>query len=281
MLRITALTQAPLFPPATPKKRRLLVGVALALAGWLSLASATEAAVIAWDAGGDGASLYAEANWEITSGSIGGAGVGDNPPNGTINAGSPVNHDLVATFGGLGGGAGAGSPLRLGAQGSLSMSGGSLLIRGGIENSNGGNDPGQPSLTLTGGTITLNYFSDIGITLGGDGSLTLAGGGNPLNHSTNVNFTSNYAVLLMENESPSQFVNEHLHKISVRGQPAVLGENLRITSFNGTSGARITAAIVPEPSSVLLLGLGLLGLLAATLKRWPASLQTRSVSRIE
>ena len=86
---------------------------------FVSIASAwftatTSTAALTWDAGGDGISIYQEANWDDGSG---------DPPAGTIDPSVPVNDDLIATFGTPGGPVGGNPHLDLGASGSLSVSG--------------------------------------------------------------------------------------------------------------------------------------------------------------
>jgi len=67
-------------------------------------------------------------------------------------------------------------------------------------------------------------------------------------------------LLNFNNETPDDFIAEHLSKLNVFGQLAVLGFNLRVVPFNGTAGSQVSA-IVPEPASLSLALAALVGLL--------------------
>jgi hypothetical protein len=71
------------------------------------------------------------------------------------------------------------------------------------------------------------------VRLGGDGVLRLHGPVDPLNRTT-VDFTSSSARLEFTNETPEAVRKEHLRKITIGGEPAVPGENIRIELLGDT-----------------------------------------------
>ena len=99
--------------------------------------------------------------------------------------------------------------------------------------------------------VDVQFVLDIDWTLEGDSTLQLRGGGNPLNEST-VDFLDTDSQLVFTNETVAAFTNEHLGKVKVNGQPAVIGTNIQVVS-DGANGSIVT--VIPEPSSTALLGL--------------------------
>ena len=157
------------------------------------------------------------------------------------------------------------APLDLGVDGA-----GSLTITGGLldmltdAGANGVRAEGSaagplPSPMLLSGTgaAELQFILDLTTTLADSAVLTFGGGGNPINRST-IDFTSFDALLNFTAETPDQFINEHLSKITVNGAPGVLGVNLSVIPFNGEAGSQVQAVAVPEPATCLLLLIGLL-----------------------
>ncbi|MDA7882003.1 sulfatase-like hydrolase/transferase [Akkermansiaceae bacterium] len=177
-----------------------------------------------WTAGGDGASIFQEANWTLSGGGV--------IPQ--IDPVTPVNHDLVVNSGTPGGGGGGGNTLDLGT--------GSLTVNGGTFRMSVGNSAGITGgpLTVTNGTVIAQFISASSVSLSG-GSLDLNGGTNPLNGVT-VDFSSGSpAILLFRNETPADVLSEHLGKITVNGASAVAsggGQNLSVIS-DGGSGSRV------------------------------------------
>jgi len=114
------------------------------------------------------------------------------------------------------------------------------------------------TISLINGASTNSFFFVLAaVSIDGTSSATLGGGGNPVNLSTIdlapgafVHFTA---------ETVAQFDAEHLGKFTVNGAALVDGVNATVVS-DGGSGSIITA-IVPEPGSLALLGLGGLALI--------------------
>ena len=243
--------------------RILCLTAVICFAGW----SGARADYV-WTAAGDQVSVYQEANWMDTD-------TGNPPPAGSIDPNKEVNQALIATFGTPGGSGGASGHLRLGT-GSLSVSGDTVWrmapgrgIR--VDGSNAGNNF-RPALVTDNAQLFAQFFSKITVSLGGHASISLYGGGNPINNST-IDFLSTTATLNMLAETPTDFVNEHLGKISVFGLPAVIGsdpgvaemgDNLLIVA-DGANGSVVTA--VPEPSILGLMGLAGLALCLRRLSR--------------
>lgn len=165
------------------------------------------AATFYWTAGGDGASVYQEANWtENVDGSGGSIPV--------INGNAAVDHDLIVSQGNPGGGGGAGATLALGT--------GSLTVHTGTFRMNVGNGAGitDANLTLNGGLVISQFVTNGSVSLNG-GDLTLHGTGNPVN-ATTLNFVAGTSsVIHFASESEGDVVSEHLSKMTVGGSPAV------------------------------------------------------------
>ena len=208
---------------------------------------ASQAALI-WTGNGDGADLFSEANWMDNNSAV--------PATGTINPNAPV----TAATGGLiliNTGTGPSSfsgHFTLGNGNDIEVGGGKnlastatyglrVLASAGATHVSG---------TLSGGSmVDVQFVLDIDWTLEGDSTLQLRGGGNPLNEST-VDFLDTDSQLVFTNETVADFTSQHLGKVKVLGQPAVIGTNIQVVS-NGTGGSIVT--VIPEPSSTALLGL--------------------------
>ncbi len=216
------------------------------------LLSTTAQADYVWTGAGDGVSVYQEANWMDTV-------TGEAPPAGSINRNVPVASDLIVYEGSPGGSGGAGPYLVLGSH--------SLSIMGGVFRLGANVGIMQGEAHVMGGELITQFFADgfeggvthgTQVTLGGDGRITLNGEANPLPHGAAINIISTAATLQFNNETPAEFINEHLTKITVFGAAAEIGnqfdtletgDNLMIKRL-GTSGSIITA--VPEPNTLML-----------------------------
>lgn len=173
-----------------------------------------------WTGGGDGSSVFQEANWTANSDGSGAVIPAIDP-----NAG--VNHDLVVNAGLPGGGGGASAHLDLGT-GSLTVNAGTFRMNvsnqfAGIRNAD---------LTINGGTVIAQFVENGVISMAG-GSLNLFGGGNPMNGSTADFPAGSAAQVLFKDESAAEVVAEHLSKFTVNGAPALssgAGQNVVVTS---------------------------------------------------
>jgi arylsulfatase A-like enzyme len=172
--------------------------------------------------GGDGVSLYQEANWTLD---------GNNTtliPQ--INPTTPVNQLLVVHTGNPGGG---------GATGTLDLGTGSLAIDGGTVRMNATSGIRGGMLDQRGGTIEALFLESTTTTLAG-GTLTLFDPGDALRAGALVNFTAaSTATLAFTAESPSAVLAEHLPQITVNGSPARMGVNLSVAT-DGGSGSLVT-----------------------------------------
>jgi arylsulfatase A len=116
----------------------------------------------------------------------------------------------------------------------LTFAGGKLILRAGRVTGDGqGFRSG--ALEVSGGLIDRQFMLASEVSLGGDGRLRLHGPGDPLNRST-VDFVSSAARLEFTAETPADVRKEHLRKLTVGGDPAVLDENILIEP-EGKSGS--------------------------------------------
>lgn len=183
-------------------------------------ATLLSAATLEWTGGGDGASLYQEANWQIQ----GGGAVSGDP----LAPNAFISDSLIFT----GTTSNVGSELRLSS--SLDLDGGNLSIVAG-----GGMQGGTINITNS-GSFTADWANSTAISIN-NGSFTVRGAGNPLTSSTitctgdqwNINFTA---------ETVADVQSEHLSKITVNGQPAVIDVNVTLTS-DGATGSTITSYV--------------------------------------
>lgn len=176
-----------------------------------------------WTAGGDGQSLFEEANW--TENGDGSTFIT------SIDPGVSVNQLLVVNSGNPGG-AGATGSLDLGT-GSLTSNSGTLRLNLGVDHR-----IKDGPVSVAGGTVVAEGIENVAATLSA-GLLELDAPGNPLLNST-INFTTaSTATLALNNESPFEVLSEHLSKITINGQAAENGVNVRI-SGDGSSGALVT-----------------------------------------
>ena len=233
---------------------------------FLILPNVTVHADFVWTGAGDGVSVYQESNWMDPD-------TGEMPPAGSIDRDVPVASNLIV-YDGTPGGSGGASPF-------LVLGSNSLTVMGGLVRMGPNVGIRQGEVFVMGGELITQFFADdfngsissgTQVTLAGDGTIMLNGGDDPLPHGATINITSTVATLQFSNESPADFINEHLSKISVFGAAAEIGsqfdeleagDNLLIESL-GASGAVITA--VPEPTSVVLLAF--LPLLFLASARW-------------
>lgn len=187
---------------------------ALLLSVLLSLADAG-ATTIEWTGNGDNISLFQEANWQI----VGGGPVLGNP----LAPSAIIAEDLIFT--GLA--PNVSSELRLGAL--LHIDGGTLTMT-----TSGGMNGGTVSIT-NGGALNADWANTTTINIS-QGTLTLRGGGNPLSSSTIVCSGTQWSIVFA-NETSSAVQGEHLGKITIDGQPALVGFNCILTGAGGTGSS--------------------------------------------
>ena len=238
----------------------------LAMVLAVCLGSSTFAASITWDAGGDGASTFQEANWVVTdeTGTPALSGLlGSNPPAGFVDGAVDVLADaIVGGTATAGGGAGAGNHFDLGDGFDLtveddatfrmqlgSFGGGPRGIRG-----------------VAGGAVenliiedTADVFSqfllNISASMSGSSNLTLGGGGaGTLNNSTMALAADWTGSITWPNYAGVSGNASFLSQFTVGGSPAVEGTNVLVVS-DGGSGSILT--VIPEPASIVLMMTGL------------------------
>lgn len=216
------------------------------ISGIFGLAVSLSAQTIEWNGAGDGMSLFQEANWVITAGTIGAAGVGDAPPAGTVDGNVAVAANVMIPSGTPGGAAGAAPNFDIGSGKNLSMSSGVLRMNAvGVRGESGG---GNRPMIMTGDSHAIvQYLVRMAPTLDDTSSILLNGGGNPLNPAPTT-MLSTGARLQFNAETPTQFVTEHLGKVNVNGiagtvgtDPLVFepGDNLVVSAFNGALGSEV------------------------------------------
>ena len=246
--------------------KSILLATAIAAA----LVPAANAALV-WTgaAAGDVAELFLEANWLDDNGAV--------PADGTIDPGTPVT---AATGGLIQINSGTGTPDRVGGTfqigdgNNLLVGGGKTLQTTGFEGLrvDGGYEKHQSATIVDASAINVQYLVNLAVTLNGGSTLRLRGGGNPINGGSTIDIQDTASLLLFDNETWTDFNNDHKSKTTYQGAALVFGsdpyavesgDNAVATDYNGTSGVQIQA--VPEPSSALM-PLGLLAL-GALLRR--------------
>jgi arylsulfatase A len=122
----------------------------------------------------------------------------------------------------------------------LTCNGGELEVRlGRVTGDNRGFRNG--ALRIIGGSVDRQFLLGAEVTLGGTGVLRLHGGAEPLNRSR-VDLVGPGARLEFTAETPKDVRDEHLRKLTVDGEKAVIGENIVIEPVDeGGSVVRVKA----------------------------------------
>ncbi|MGB0775203.1 MAG: hypothetical protein ACPGUY_05120, partial [Akkermansiaceae bacterium] len=177
------------------------------------------AATFEWIGNGDGISFYQEANWQVQ----GGGAVTGNP----ITFNVEIVDDLIFT----GNNPNISSELRMAASATLLNNGGTLVM------TPGGGIKGGTITVNNSGTIQSDWVNNATINLS-QATITLRGGGSPLSNST-IACTGSAWSITFTNETSAAVQAEHLTKITINGQPAVLDTNCTLTP-QGASGSILT-----------------------------------------
>ncbi len=183
-------------------KRQLLIS--------LLLLNHCSAATLEWTGNGDGASFFQEANWQIQ----GGGAIAGNPLAPSVT----INDDLIFT----GTNPNISSELKLAASTTLTNNAGTLVMT-----NSGGMDGGTITVSNN-GSIQSDWINNSTINLS-QSNITLRGDGNPLNNST-ISCTGNAWTISFTAETSADVQTEHLSKITINGQPAVVGGNCSLTA---------------------------------------------------
>lgn len=234
--------------------------------GIVAFATSAFGATIEWDAGGDGVSTFAEANWNVTD-NTGQAGwtVGSDPPAGAVDGAVDVMADAIVGGSATAGGGGAGNHYDLGDGFSLTVKDNAAFKmriatnpKRGIRGVNGGAT--ETLVIQDNGLVVAQFLADLAVSMSGNADMILNGGGDPFNLTTvdlatdwTGSITMNDETVADWSDPDSSNTDAHITKITVGGQPAVIGVNVQIVS-DGGSGSILT--VIPEPASLALLALG-------------------------
>lgn len=209
-------------------KRLLTIPVVL-----LNLAT-LHAATYEWTGGGDGSSLFQEANWSLAGGS------GNIPQ---IDPNVPVVHDLRIASGTPGGANGFSPHLLLGGR-TLTLIGGTT--RGASSNQAGIHSDGtaggsRATLTFSGGALLVAFLTDIAGSLSNNATLTLYGA-NPLDNST-IDLAPGWSgSITFTAKSAASVRSELLAKITLNGQAVTENNHVTLTA---TSSNASTLTLIP------------------------------------
>lgn len=222
--------------PAMGARAALLAAAMMPVAG--------VAQTITWDAGGDGVSVYQEANWTNVD-DVAGTDPVDDTVNPNIDIAVNLLVDGVSTAGGP---VGAGGPFRM-------ADGVSLTVRDDAFFRQFAGQPIENAQSLgvnanlvveDNGAVFTQFITQISASLSDASTLTLFGGGDPLGANTTVSLASDWTgSITFNNETPSDVVAEHLSQITVGGAPAVFGTNVDLVS-NGGVGSILTLGTSPS-----------------------------------
>lgn len=213
--------------------------------------------------------VFQEANWVVTDNTGQPTWtIGADPPANTVNAQVPIQADAI--IGGsvnIGGGDGVAAHFDMGDGQTLTIKDNVVFTMnltaatpGGIRGVSGGAT--ENFIIADNAVVTAQFIVHFSVSMTGASQLILNGGGIPINFST-VDLAPDWTGNITFNaETVADATSEHLGKITVGGQAAVLGNNVQIVS-DGGAGSILT--VVPEPGSIALLGLG--GLVLATRRR--------------
>jgi hypothetical protein len=264
---------------------------ALSIGVCLTLGATASADTITWTGapGGDGVSLFQEANWDAAGGTL----IGDYIPKGP----GTTPHDLVVDSNngtgnsGIGGTNGWGGTLDLANVGSITVTNGTFrmgttavikdgsanitgsnfgYIQGTLDNADFVSNWGLNLLgsldILNGSSVEANWFANGGTSdIGGASTLTIREDGAGSFNSTTLNFLDFDSTIVYSNvnRTIAEVTSEHLSKFTVNGDAAVVGDNILIYT-NGSGFTTVQA--VPEPQTFALLG-GLVALTSVVLRR--------------
>ena len=197
-----------------------------------SLGGAITPQDLMWTGAGDGESFADTANWDGT------------PTGGTIDLNTLVDRFTIGD--GLVGGEFGVLQMYFVADGELIMTGGELSqgVGAGTQGITGG------AVTMTGGTLRRQFLSGLGASISGASSVILAGGADPLPFGTTVDMSGADCSITFTNETTADFEVEHLAKITVDGEPAVIGVNLQVDASGKTGCVISVIAANPCPADL-------------------------------
>ena len=194
-----------------------------ALAIGVALSSSPASADLEWDAGGDMVSIFQEANWVDTD-------TGFDPLDGTVDAGVAIFAGVIvsgnATAGGMDGASGN---FDLGDGFSLTVNDSAIWRHNNFTGVRGVAEGNSETVTFNNDSMGFfQFILDVDVVLNDNATVTFNGGDNPINLST-VDINSENVVVIFNNETPQDFIDEHLEKFTVMGQPAIVDTNIEVT----------------------------------------------------
>ncbi|QQE11402.1 PEP-CTERM sorting domain-containing protein [Planctomycetota bacterium] len=117
----------------------------------------------------------------------------------------------------------------------------------------------RTSIVLNDSNLEANFIFYANVELNGNSTLTVRHSGIPLNNAT-INLLNENSRIVFNNENIAAVIDEHLSKITVNGEAAVIDTNMKLVDDGTGNGTILSVIPVPEPASLMLLSLG--GLLA-------------------
>ena len=173
-------------------------------------------ATLTWTGAGDGTSFADELNWDGAS-TLGGIDI-------------QFLIDVYSINSGDVGGTGV-SDLDFLLEGGLEMTGGVLRqdTANGAQGLNGG------YVTVSGGELQRQFLAATMVSLSGAGAIVLNGGADPLPFGATLDISGTNCLVTFLQETPADFLAEHLGKVTVAGELAVEGENLLVSALGKTS----------------------------------------------
>lgn len=226
-------------------KRSLAVALPLFV---LCLLSHPVSAQITWDAGGDGVSIFEEANW-TADGDI----AGTDPAADTVNPNTAINFDMVVgNVGGMGatvGGSDGGGTMLIGDGFSLTVQQDATYRSSISSGASIGGVLGTMTETLSildTAEVITQFLSNLDVSMSGSSELFLNGSGDPIGGTTTIDFASDWTgSVTFAGESINNVISEHLPSLTVNGAPAVYGTNVDLVS-NGSGGSILSLGTSPS-----------------------------------
>jgi len=219
---------------------RLILSVLLVFA----FAQSNLRADLCWTGGGDGVSLFQEANWIDTT-------TGMAPPANSVNGNVALSNSFgTVKMAGNGNYGPFGPNFDIGAN-FVDLSGGNLVSS--ATNAIRGINGMSTIKVSNSASIDVQFISNTDVILCDNAMLTFRGGNDPIANNTSIDLDAGWTgMVLFDNESLADATSEHLSSFTVNGSAAVLGVNVDIVS-TGANSSKLVLISVPEPGSLIAL----------------------------
>ena len=216
--------------------------------------------VVTWTGTGGDTDVFNDANWDFGSSSLS-----------AIDANTEVLDDLVISNATVTSASGAGfGALLIGDGFSLTLTNSDYSSAGNTDGISGVASGAQSTINLINSSMNLQ-FASIGVDFNVDGtsSLQFRGGGDPINSqvdTTALNLSVGAELTLTTRAEFDEQVTDTgaAGTITANGTEVTVGNMDTLFSFTG--GGPVTGTVVPEPSSMALLGIGGMALLLSRRK---------------